>query len=229
MIYVLGGGGGIKDAFAVISVTYPVGSTCTCSNGTKTLTAKDTSGSYVFPIPEAGTWTVRAYNGVTWESSDHRKSTEVTIVSQYQIKNVILNYELYIIENGTFKNSFAINSNFGAVVTSPSGYLKVGATAKGDNIGGTVAVTFGPIIDLSGFSILKADVSAGYTQTARIGLYPSADSRGTPLASVGCSDGDRRTLALSLNIAQNGYAGVYYNTQHNYSVCAVNFYNLWLE
>lgn len=94
------GGGRTAYAYAYIKVTYPAGSTCTCSNGTKTLTAKDTSGSYVFPIPEAGAWTVRAYDGPTWESSDNKASKIVNIVEQYQIENVVLSYRLYIYNNG---------------------------------------------------------------------------------------------------------------------------------
>lgn len=52
------GGGGLANAYAVIAATYPAGAACTCTNGTKTLKAKDTSGSWLFMIPQAGTWTV---------------------------------------------------------------------------------------------------------------------------------------------------------------------------
>lgn len=44
---------------ASIAVTYPEGSTCTCSDGNTTLTAPDTSGSHTFMVPNAGTWTVK--------------------------------------------------------------------------------------------------------------------------------------------------------------------------
>lgn len=39
-------GGGIKEGYALIAVTYPSGSVCTCMNGSKTLKAKDTSGAF---------------------------------------------------------------------------------------------------------------------------------------------------------------------------------------
>ena len=48
---------GIVKIYAVIGVTYPSGSTCTCTNGSKTLTAKNTSGKAIFVIPSAGTCT----------------------------------------------------------------------------------------------------------------------------------------------------------------------------
>ena len=48
MIYVISGG---AKAFAVIGVTYPAGSVCTCSDGIKTLKLKDTGGQDFFLIP----------------------------------------------------------------------------------------------------------------------------------------------------------------------------------
>lgn len=51
--------GGMK-IYAFIVVNYPAGSVCTCSKGSRTMKAKDTSGVYVFAIPEAGNWTVSA-------------------------------------------------------------------------------------------------------------------------------------------------------------------------
>ena len=56
-------GGGTGKAFAVIGVTYPEGSVCTCTNGSKTLRAKDTSGKVIFYIPYPGTWNVTISNG----------------------------------------------------------------------------------------------------------------------------------------------------------------------
>jgi hypothetical protein len=56
-------GGSSAKVYAVIGVTYPTGSTCTCTDGVKTLTAKDTTGKALFVIPSAGTWTVTAVSG----------------------------------------------------------------------------------------------------------------------------------------------------------------------
>ena len=68
VLNMVGGGGGSGDVYAFIICTYPAGSTCTASNGTKTLTAPDTSGSVVFDIPTPSStpesWTVTATNGV---------------------------------------------------------------------------------------------------------------------------------------------------------------------
>lgn len=88
-----GGGGGGK-AYAAITVTYPEGSVCTCSNGAKTLKAKDTSGKYMFLVPESGTWTVNSTDGTQTAS----KAEEVT--EQYQMLSVSLSYQVILFENG---------------------------------------------------------------------------------------------------------------------------------
>lgn len=84
------GGGGSTSAWAYISVSYPAGSTCSATNGTITLAAKGTSGSYVFQIPQPTstpeTWTVSCTNS-TQTSSD-----TVSISDHYQCANVLLNY-----------------------------------------------------------------------------------------------------------------------------------------
>lgn len=63
------GGGGTGKLFAAIGVTYPAGSVCTCTMGSKTLTAKDTSGQALFAIPSAGDWTVKAVSGTQTASA----------------------------------------------------------------------------------------------------------------------------------------------------------------
>lgn len=65
-------GGGSSFA-ALIQVTYNAGATCTCSNGSKTLTAPDTSGSATFKVKSKGTWVV----AVTKGSASKTKSVEV--------------------------------------------------------------------------------------------------------------------------------------------------------
>ena len=85
-----GGGGAASSAWAYIGVTYPSGSTCTATNGTITLNAQGTSGSYVFLIPQPistpETWTVSCTNG------SKSKSETVSISTQYQVVLVTLRY-----------------------------------------------------------------------------------------------------------------------------------------
>lgn len=84
MIFNMVGGGGGK-LFAIISVTYPEGSICTCTNGTKTLKAKDTSGKALFNVT-VGEWTVTATR------NDESVSSNVVITSDGQIKSVGLSF-----------------------------------------------------------------------------------------------------------------------------------------
>lgn len=78
--------------YAIISVTYPEGSVCTCSSGSVTLAAKDTSGKAMFIIPSAGTWTVKAVSG-----SDN-VSKAVSITAEGQVETVTLAYELVLFD-----------------------------------------------------------------------------------------------------------------------------------
>ena len=86
IIKTMGGGAAKEDAFAYINVTYPVGASCSCTNGVKTLTAKDTSGKYVFEIPSAGDWTVKAALG-----EDNVEET-LTINDKYEAPEISLNF-----------------------------------------------------------------------------------------------------------------------------------------
>lgn len=45
---------------SAIHITYPSGSTCTATDGITTLTAPDTSGTWVCKVPNVGTWVVEA-------------------------------------------------------------------------------------------------------------------------------------------------------------------------
>ena len=83
-------GGGIP--YAIIGVTYPSGSTCTCTNGTRTLTAKDTTGKAMFVIPSAGTWTVKAVKG------SQSASKAVKITAEGQVETVELTYDLILFD-----------------------------------------------------------------------------------------------------------------------------------
>lgn len=84
MIFNMVGGGGGK-LYAIIAVTYPEGSTCTCSNGTKTLKARDTSGKALFNVT-VGEWTVSCTDG------SETASETVSIAAGGQVKAVELSY-----------------------------------------------------------------------------------------------------------------------------------------
>ena len=115
-------GGGTSKAYAAIGVTYPAGSTCTCTNGSKTLTAKNTSGRVLFIIPSSGTWVVKAVSG------SKITSKSVAITAEGQVETVELMYDLIMVQNddySTFWTGRTTNTNYGEFnITKNSIYLK---------------------------------------------------------------------------------------------------------
>ena len=80
---------------ATINITYPTGSTCTCSDGTTTLSAPDTSGTWACIVPNAGTWTAAATDGV------ENTSESVSITTDGQTVAVELSYYTYLFKPNT--------------------------------------------------------------------------------------------------------------------------------
>lgn len=71
---------------AIINVTYPQGAICSCSNGLVTYSASDTTGSWRFVVPKAGTWTITATDGIQTLTED------VEIVDDGQEAEVIFRF-----------------------------------------------------------------------------------------------------------------------------------------
>ena len=92
-IPLISGGGGVK-LFAVISVTYPAGSVCTCTKGTKSYKAKNTSGLALFAVPETGDWTVSCTDGT------QTASKTVSISAEGQSVNIELSYAILLFKDG---------------------------------------------------------------------------------------------------------------------------------
>ena len=155
----VGGGSGLGSAFAVIAVTYPAGSTCTCTKGTRTLRAKDTSGAYLFAIPEAGTWTVSCTDGT------EAASVNVVINSQYQVEKAFLQYELVLFDGSSGGDNTSITGGWEKL----RGTLNVTETeirfASGESASRSSAYTKNAI-PLYGYS--RIDFT-GYTESASPG------------------------------------------------------------
>lgn len=111
---------------ATIAVTYPEGSTLTCSDGTTTLKATTTTGTYTFNIPYAGTWEVKC----TLDSSTASKS--VSITTSGQTESVTLSYSLYLYDNGAVSGYTwtADDDQDEATMTDKGTYLQLTAGAN---------------------------------------------------------------------------------------------------
>lgn len=146
-------GGGIP--YAVIGVTYPSGSVCTCTSGTLTLTAQDTSGKAMFVIPSAGTWTVKAVKG------SQSKSVAVKITTEGQVETVTLGFALDVYNAGTFgtdssgtKFSAGTRTDYNSI-TQNQNSLDWWCDANTNNL-----LYISPSINPSGYSTLKMKITA---------------------------------------------------------------------
>lgn len=143
------------DPYAIIGVTYPEGSVCTCSNGSVALTAKDTSGKAIFVIPSAGTWTVKAVKG------SQTKSQNVSITAEGQVATVTLGFALDVYNAGTFgtdssgtKFSAGVRANYNSI-TQNQNSLDWWCDANTNNL-----LYISPSINPSGYSTLKMEITA---------------------------------------------------------------------
>lgn len=73
--------------YATINVTYPAGSTCYATDGTTTLTAPDTSGTWDCVVPNAGTWTVSLNSGFA-ETVNVTTSGNTYTVNKWHLYNL---------------------------------------------------------------------------------------------------------------------------------------------
>ena len=172
----------VAAVYAVIGVTYPAGSVCTCTNGTRTLTASDTSGKALFVIPSAGTWTVKAVKG------DQSKSAAVEITDEGQVETVTLRYSVDIFREGEGVSSgYTIQGWFPNKNAYDSG-LRVSNEkiiwATVTSVGNQIWVI--PSIDVSEYSTLKIDFKctnrySSAQETVTIGIGPDLPTgEGTP-------------------------------------------------
>lgn len=195
-------GGGIP--YAVIGVTYPSGSVCTCTSGTLTLTAKDTTGKAMFVIPYAGTWTVKAVKG------SQSASKAVKITAEGQVATVELLYKLIMVPNdnySTFWTGGTTNGTYGRFdITKNSIYLKY-------NDKGRTYVQTSEKISCQAGSVITINVSAfvneAYSYNGKSYLYianaaPNGVSDLTAYTEI-TSTGKK---ALSIGSAGSYYIGL---------------------
>lgn len=150
---------------ATINITYPAGSTCTCSDGTTTLSAPDTSGTWACIVPNAGTWTA------TSTSETETDSKAVTITTDGQSTSVELSYALFLFKPNAPSDIIAgewempANSTVTAEaeltvksVNNYNGYRSISARTKGQ-------------IDLTEYSTLQATCKASGGSDTKLEVY----------------------------------------------------------
>lgn len=150
---------------ATINVTYPAGSTCTCSDGTTTLTAPNTSGSWTCIVYNAGTWTVTSTSGTETDSK------AVTITTDGQSTSVELSYALFLFKpnapSDIIAGEWEIPGN--GTVTAEAELTVKSVNAYG-NDRALSARTKGQI-DLTEYSTLQATCKASGGSNTKLGVY----------------------------------------------------------
>jgi len=147
---------------ATINITYPAGSTCTCSDGTTTISAPDTSGTWTCIVPNAGTWTVAATDGV------ENTSESVSITTDGQIVAIELSYLLWLYKSGNTYNAVtggwsvseppSTGGSFDGVLTLNDNSMLLSTEALGGSVGYANAFTNNSI-DLTGVNTLKFKIT----------------------------------------------------------------------
>ena len=150
---------------ATINITYPAGSTCTCSDGTTTISAPDTSGTWACIVPNAGTWTVTSTSGTETDSK------AVTITTDGQSTSVELSYALFLFKPNAPSDIIAgewempgnstVTAEAELVVKSVNNYSSnrlISARTKGQ-------------IDLTEYSTLQATCKASGGSNTKLEVY----------------------------------------------------------
>ena len=163
----------VAAVYAVIRVTYPSGSTCTCTSGSTTLKAKDTTGTALFIITAKGTWTVKAVKG------SQTASKAVSITADGQVTTVALAFELVLFKNGAYQNIGSFNN-----ATITNGNLAMTASGN-DGAGGSIHRTFVTDVKLDltnyktlTFSLAEFTINSSYAAYRKVWFGVCSDTIG---------------------------------------------------
>lgn len=155
---------------ATIDITYPAGSTCTCSDGTTTLSAPDTSGTWACIVPNAGTWTVTSTSGTETDSK------AVTITTDGQSTSVELSYALFLFKPNAPSDIIAGEWELtGNSTVTAKAELEV-ASVNNYNRYETISARTKGRIDLTEYSTLQATCKASGGSNTKLEVYSGSSA-----------------------------------------------------
>lgn len=187
---------------ATINITYPTGSTCTCSDGTTTLSAPDTSGTWTCTVPNAGTWTVTSTSGTETDSK------AVTITTDGQSTSVELSYALFLFKpnapSDIIAGEWELTGN-STVTAEAELTVKSVNNYNGDR---TISARTKGQIDLTEYSTLQATCKASGGSNTKLEVY----SGSSVVASVAIGT-DLTTVTVDISALSGlhsiGFGGVH--------------------
>ena len=190
-------GGGTSKAYAAIGVTYPAGSTCTCTDGAKTFTLKNTSGQGIFIIPYAAAWIVSCTDGT------ETASETVEITTEGQSAKIELSYGLLLYKYGegaTVEFKTAHEDNSSVMITSDA----ITTNFTSDINYQITCIT--PKIDLTEFSRLSviANCTAVGPETDYKGILGVFEKTATATDLVTAKNSDSIVIAKTYFTVKNG-------------------------
>ena len=150
---------------ATINITYPAGSTCTCSDGTTTLSAPDTSGTWACIVPNAGTWTVTSTSGTETDSK------AVTITTDGQSTSVELSYALFLFKPNAPSDIIAGEWEMPGNSTVTAEAELVVKSVNNYNDGRDLPARTKGQIDLTEYSTLQATCKASGGSNTKLEVY----------------------------------------------------------
>lgn len=168
---------------ATINITYPAGSTCTCSDGTTTISAPDTSGTWACIVPNAGTWTVTSTSGTETDSK------AVTITTDGQSTSVELSYALFLFKPNAPSDIIAGEWEMPGNSTVAAEAELVVKSVNNYNGGRSISARTKGQIDLTEYSTLQATCKASGGSNTKLEVYSGSSvvastAIGTDLTTV---------------------------------------------
>lgn len=221
---------------ATINITYPAGSTCTCSDGTTTLSAPDTSGSWTCIVYNAGTWTLSCTDGTD------STSEAVTITTDGQSVSVALSYFLWLYRDGDTCDAVSGGwsspewggNDFSKVVTFNESSMQISTEVFGGSIGYGHAFTKS-VIDLSEISTLKFRITGiGATSSGsnafsfKLCVASEFPNKQTPSFPVSLKIAETGLFAVDVSAMNAGSVGAWVTTR-DYAKTTLTISEIWGE
>ena len=210
---------------ATINITYPAGLACTATNGSTTLTAPDTSGTWACTVNKKGTWAITAGDWSAEANMTTSGQTETVRVARWIVKNGVptgIGYSTLLV------------SQYPVTITHGDGFLGLNNTSGGSGVVSDAKV------DISAAKMIIADVDiiavtsgGNYANFKGVGLalsadkgyaYTSAANQGIKSVKLSTEKG-RQTMKLDVeNITGDWYVGFCLQQKNS-----INLYSLYAE
>lgn len=188
---------------ATINITYPAGSTCTCSDGTTTLSAPDTSGTWACIVPNAGTWTVTSTSGTETDSK------AVTITTDGQSTSVELSYALFLFKPNAPSSIISGEWEMPANSTVTAEAELTVKSVNNFNGGRNWSARTKGQIDLTEYSTLQATCKASGGSNTKLEVY--SGSSAVASAAIGT---DLTTVTVDIS-ALSGLHSIGFSGKHS--------------